>query len=175
MGGFSYGDLAKELQIKAPSIHHHFPRKEALIAAVAEQYRADFLASVHAIESGSATDRLHGYAGLFSAASSNEMLCLCGAVAAEWTTVGDASHAIVEGFFDDQLTWLRSEIQAGIDSGEFRSDLDAVAAASGLLAALEGALLMVRANGGNDLPRSTAATMVSLMQAADVDRGGTDR
>ena len=43
VNGFSYGDLAKDLGVKAPSIHHHFRTKQDLLAEVARRYRACLL------------------------------------------------------------------------------------------------------------------------------------
>jgi AcrR family transcriptional regulator len=38
-GGFSFRDLAAELGIKSASVHHHFPTKATMAAAVARRYR----------------------------------------------------------------------------------------------------------------------------------------
>ncbi len=55
--GFSYGDLATAIGISRASIHHHFPSKEDLGAALIESYTERYDAALQAIwaqsESGS--------------------------------------------------------------------------------------------------------------------------
>src|ERR1700722_14446086 len=43
-GGFSFRDLAAEISIKSASVHHHFPTKATMTAAVARRYGDRFLA-----------------------------------------------------------------------------------------------------------------------------------
>ena len=43
-GGFSFRDLAAEISIKSASVHHHFPTKVTMTAAVARRYGDRFLA-----------------------------------------------------------------------------------------------------------------------------------
>jgi len=87
VGGFSYADLANELGIKAPSIHHHFRTKEDLVAEVVSIYRDAFTANVAALEGPTEMDRLQQYADLFNQTASAGQACLCGAVAGEWMLV----------------------------------------------------------------------------------------
>ncbi|MEO9863924.1 TetR/AcrR family transcriptional regulator, partial [Yoonia sp.] len=42
--GFSYADLAQDVGIRKASIHHHFPTKAALSAALMERYYNDLKA-----------------------------------------------------------------------------------------------------------------------------------
>ena len=39
-GGFSFRDLAAEIGIKSASVHHHFPTKAGMAAAVVRRYRS---------------------------------------------------------------------------------------------------------------------------------------
>jgi TetR/AcrR family transcriptional repressor of nem operon len=45
-GGFSFRDLAAEIGIKSASVHHHFPTKASMAAAVARWYGDRFFAAV---------------------------------------------------------------------------------------------------------------------------------
>jgi AcrR family transcriptional regulator len=45
-GGFSFRDLAAEIGIKSASVHHHFPTKATMAAAVARRYADRFFAKV---------------------------------------------------------------------------------------------------------------------------------
>src|ERR1700731_169104 len=44
--GFSFRDLAAEIGIKSASVHHHFPTKATMAAAVARRYADRFFAAV---------------------------------------------------------------------------------------------------------------------------------
>lgn len=145
VNGFSYGDLAAELGIKSPSIHHHFPRKDDLMAAVTAEYRRDFNAAVAELNQGNAVADLWSYAMLFATTAATDRMCLCGAVSADWLAVGEATRSEVTGFFDDQIRWLSAQLGRGASAGEFPADLDTEAAAGLLLAALEGSTLLARA------------------------------
>lgn len=166
VSAFSYGDLAQRLGIKAPSIHHRFRAKQDLVAAVAERYRHDFKQAVLALEPASPADRLAAYANLFVATARADELCLCGAVAAEWLSIGDGSRQEVAAFFDDQVVWLTNELAAGQQAGSFRADLEAAQLAEVVLAVLEGALLMSRAGARSDLAAELCSVVSALAEVA---------
>jgi len=163
VNGFSYGDLAQELGVKAPSIHHHFRTKQDLLAEVARRYRAAFAEQRDALPGRRASDRITGYSALFAGRSAENQLCLCGAVAADWYAVGELPRAEVEEFFADQVAWLRQQIRMGIDAGEFTAGLDIDTSARSMLAALEGSLLMSRVGGARALPTVVAVQLLEWM------------
>lgn len=163
VNGFSYGDLARELGIKAPSIHHHFRAKEDLVAEVAARYRAHFRSRVDSISADDVPDRLRAYAELFSATDAAEDLCLCGAVAADWRAVGETSRREVDGFFDDQRTWLRDQIERGQDDGSIRPELAAADLAEAFLASLEGAMLVGRTDGDAAVAARVGSLLTDLI------------
>ena len=147
VNAFSYGDLAELIGIAAPSIHHHFRTKDDLIAEVAERYRVRFADRVGQIDAATVTLHLCAYAELFDDTSSQELMCFCGSVAAEWASVGQRAREQVALFFDEQRAWLASQIRTAVDNGEFRSDINVDALASAVLAALEGSMLLARSAG----------------------------
>ncbi len=163
VNGFSYGDLAATLDIKAPSIHHHFPRKDDLVAAVTAEYRQEFNAAAEAITEGPATEMIRAYAVLFTNTALADRMCLCGAVSADWVGVGEATKAEVSGFFDDQVSWLGNRITIGVADGSFDRSLDIDRSARMILAGLEGAILMSRAGDRPDLASTVCETQLGLM------------
>lgn len=167
VSSFSYGALAKELEISAPSIHHHFRTKDDLIGAVAARYRQQFNDSVDQIDEGTAAGRLTAYASLFDDTSRAELTCFCGSVAAEWRSVGQAARVEVAAFFDDQISWLAAQIEHGVERGEFRGDVDAAAMAPVFVASLEGALLVVRAGDDRCRPQAIAERLVDSLLNRD--------
>ena len=165
VNGFSYGDIAKELGIKAPSIHHHFPSKEDLVAAVAADYRTNFEAMVDAIPDGPVLDRIRDYAELFGKTAQDGRLCLCGAVSAEWLSVGEKPRTEINAFFLSQQNWLEEQLANGVRDGDIVLTLPAAAVAATLFAALQGSLLLSRAGGPNNLPTDSGDVISALLVA----------
>ncbi len=54
--GFSFRDLAAEIGIKSASVHHHFPTKAGMAAAVARRYGERFFELVGRREGEAADD-----------------------------------------------------------------------------------------------------------------------
>jgi len=50
--GFSYADVAEQVQVRKASIHHHFPAKADLALAVVEESRAGILAQAQLLAAG---------------------------------------------------------------------------------------------------------------------------
>lgn len=66
-GGLGMRQIADRLQIKAPSLYHHFTSKEDLAREALRQYREEQAARLLAIsESGDLTEKLQAYAELFA-------------------------------------------------------------------------------------------------------------
>ncbi len=151
VGNVSFGRLADELGIKAPSVHHHFRRKEDLVAAVVADYRSSFNQWAESIDNPSPLARIRTYAARFAAVAEEDQMCLCGAAAAEWVAVGEEPRDEVSRFFSDQTAWLARQISEAVAAGELDSSIDVSTTAVTLLAALEGAVLMSRAGSPADL------------------------
>jgi TetR/AcrR family transcriptional regulator, transcriptional repressor for nem operon len=83
-GGFSFRDLATEIGIKSASVHHYFPTKATMTAAVARRYGDRFLATVARRPNERAKDAISGYRSAFRAALDRDgRMCLCGVLGAE--------------------------------------------------------------------------------------------
>lgn len=144
---FSYADIAKALNIRKASIHHHFPTKAKLGRALMARYRQRFGEALAAIERRhtAAATRLRQYAGLFqSVLEDGNRLCLCGMLAADFSTLPKAIRVEVRGFFDDNETWLERVLAQGRTQGSIAFDGPARRAATRLLSSLEGAMLVSR-------------------------------
>ena len=83
-GGFSFRDLAAELGIKSASVHHHFPTKATMAAAVARRYGDRFLEAVATRPGESSEEAISVYRSAFRAALDRDgRMCLCGVLGAE--------------------------------------------------------------------------------------------
>ncbi len=159
---FSFNQLAKRLGVRAPSLHHHFRRKDDLIAAAVTDYIAGFETTVATLSTGSAIERLNAYVTAFTAPARDGRFCLCGALTADWEDTAPPVRKRIAAFFDDQLVWVQATVERGQVDGELRSDLAARDFAHGFVAALEGALLLARVSPDVEV----AAGPLTLVQMA---------
>ena len=113
--GFSYADIAAELQITKAALHYHFASKAALGEALIARYAGRFmgaLASPGAAD-GTARAKLDAYAGLYLQVLRNRKMCLCGMLAAEYQTLPQPMQDAVIRFFDQNESWLEQRPGAG--------------------------------------------------------------
>ncbi len=148
--GFSFRDLAADVGVKSASVHHHFPTKAALGAAVARRYADRFLGAVE----GERGDRLVAAwrAAFRRALREDGRMCLCGVLGAEAGALPPEVAAEARRFFERGAEALARAHGGGPG--------DAAARDAGLrvLATLEGAMLIARALGDPEaFDRATAA------------------
>jgi TetR/AcrR family transcriptional repressor of nem operon len=155
--GFSYADVADELGVTKASLHYHFPGKAELGAALITRYAQRFMDALGKIESrrSDARARLEAYAKLYADVLRGKRMCLCGVLAAEYTTLPDAMRTAVLQFFDDNEVWLERVLTQGRRDGAIRLAGSARDTARMLMVGLEGAMLVARPY--DDLARFQAA------------------
>src|SRR5262249_2032556 len=99
--GFSYADIAAELRITKASLHYHYPSKEELGEASIDRYHRNFHSALHGIrrETNDASVALRQYVDLYAKVLKQGRMCLCGMLAAEYTTLPQAMRKRVRAFF----------------------------------------------------------------------------
>ncbi|MCB8881062.1 TetR/AcrR family transcriptional regulator [Acidisoma cellulosilytica] len=136
--GFSFREIAADVGVASSSVHHHFPTKEALAAAVARRYTDRFEAAVLQEEEAGAP-RVEAWLRVFRRAFLQDgRMCLCGSLGATSADLPPTVAAEARRFFERGL----DNLMAG--------PLDAALTAEGAkrtLATLEGAMLLARALG----------------------------
>ncbi len=148
--GFSYRDVADEVGIRAPTIHHYFPAKSDLAAALVERYAAALAEVRDHLTAGepSPWKRLAEY---FEATRSlvleKRQLCLCGVLAMEANSLPENVRGAVEQFFDDSRAWLAQQLRQGKARGEIDFAGAAEDVAAMVLSTLQGGLVISRAAG----------------------------
>jgi TetR/AcrR family transcriptional repressor of nem operon len=144
--GFSYADIAAEVGITKASLHYHFKTKSDLGRRLIERYSVSFGAALADIEAGPAPalDKLAAYARLYAQVLRAERLCLCGMLAAEYSSLPEPMQEEIRGFFDMNEVWLARIMEAGRQRGELRFEGEASEMARLLLGSLEGAMLVAR-------------------------------
>jgi TetR/AcrR family transcriptional repressor of nem operon len=144
---FSYADVSARVGIRNASVHYHFPNKSDLGRAVIARYRAAFRATLDRIDRGSDDPcrKLVQYVEIYRAVlRDTERICLCGMLAADFTTLPDPVRAEVRAFFADNEVWLAAGLTAGREARRMHFTGSAEAEAQVLVAGLEGAMLLAR-------------------------------
>lgn len=171
--GFSYADVAAELQITTASLHYHFAGKAELGRAMLTRYADRFAQALAGIEARlpDAPERLVAYADLYAAVLRERRLCLCGMLAAEYQTLPKPMRESVIHFFDDNERWLTTILEAGRAAGQVRFAGSPRDAARMIVCGLEGAMLLARPYGDIARFQSAARLLLSGLSAStDTDR-----
>lgn len=134
--GFSFRALAAEIGIKSATVHHHFPTKATMTAAVARRYADRFFAAVARRPNETAEDAIAAYRSTFKAALDRDgLMCLFGVLGVE---AGGLSPEIA----NEILSFFRRCVE---DLSQRIGGLDAEARAFQVIATLEGGMMLARA------------------------------
>jgi TetR/AcrR family transcriptional regulator, transcriptional repressor for nem operon len=166
--GFSYADIAAQLGVTKASLHYHFPSKAELGRALIERYRVLFGAALDAIDQQTKEphEKLKQYVGLYNSVLSNERMCLCGMLAAEYATLPAPMQKGLTSFFDANERWLTKVLEDGLRAGAFLFREPANERARVLLGALEGAMLVARSYGNPHRFQMAAAYVLADLGAS---------
>ncbi len=165
--GFSYADVADELQVTKASLHYHFSGKAELGQALITRYATRFGDALRDIDRDipGAREKLEAYAGLYSSVLQAKRMCLCGILAAEYQTLPEPMRAAVTRFFDDNVAWLEAVIAQGQADGGLSIEGSPRDTAQMILSGLEGAMLVARTNGGVTRFRSSTERLLASVTA----------
>lgn len=155
--GFSYADVASELDMTTAALHYHFPGKAELGRALIERYTQRFLDALADIDARipEAPDKLGAYAALYAGVLRGQRMCLCGMLAAEYQTLPDPMRDAVIAFIDANEAWVERVLSDGRQAGTIALSGPASDAARLIVSGLEGAMLVARPYG--DLARFDTA------------------
>ena len=165
--GFSYADIAAELQITKASLHYHFATKADLGEALISRYSTRFCGALAEIDAtgGPAPAKLAAYAKLYADVRNEPKMCLCGMLAAEYPTLPQPMQAAVVGFFDHNEGWLEAVLEQGRDEGSLAFAGSARDTARMIVSGLEGAMLVTRPYGDAARFRVAAASLLASLTA----------
>jgi TetR/AcrR family transcriptional repressor of nem operon len=165
--GFSYADIAAELGITKASLHYHFRGKAELGEALIDRYSARFADALAEIdrEEGDARSKLKAYARIYADVLRDQRMCLCGMLAADYSTLPEPMRDAVVGFFDQNEAWLTRVLDDGQRDGTLYLGGSPAEAAQAILSGLEGAMLVARPYG--DVARFEAAARRLLASVAN--------
>jgi TetR/AcrR family transcriptional repressor of nem operon len=167
--GFSYADVSAAVGITKASLHYHFPTKAKLGLTLILRYQETFGAALEALDATGGDGRalLRGYAQLYSNVLGRNRMCLCGMLAAEYTTLPRPMQEALRAFFDANEQWLTRVMVQGERSGVLRLQAPPTEEARLLVAALEGALLVARSYDDAARFESAAARVLAGLLAPE--------
>src|SRR5258707_10175034 len=144
--GFSYADIAEAMRITKASLHYHFPAKADLGARLIERYERNFLAALAKIDqqAGNAPEKLRRYAAIYEDVLSDNRMCLCGMLAAEFGTLPKPMKDEMRHYFDANERWLAGVLQQGRKETTLKFQRSAAEVAQSLVGALECAMMLAR-------------------------------
>ena len=147
--GFSYADVAAELDMTTAALHYHFPGKGELGRALIERYTERFVAALADIDERIplAPAKLDAYAALYADVLRGQRMCLCGMLAAEYQTLPDPMRAAVIAFIDANEAWVEKVLADGRRAGTIAVAGRPADAARLIVSGLEGAMLVARPYG----------------------------
>ena len=134
---FSFRDLAAAIGIKSASVHHYFPTKAGLVAAVARRYSERFFEIVAPRRNESSDDVIAIYRSAFrNAFEQDGRMCLNGMLGTEAGGLPLEVRKEVREFFQRCVSDLASRL----------SGPGATTRAFQVMATLEGGLILARAH-----------------------------
>jgi TetR/AcrR family transcriptional repressor of nem operon len=164
--GFSYADVAEQVQVRKASIHHHFPTKADLAKAVVEESRAGIVAQISLLAEGDfdPVERLRFYIEYWERCISDATapFCVAGMLAAELPSLPPDLAECVRMHFRDLSRWLETILTRGAQLGVFRFQGAASVEAEAFISLVYGAML-------------TARAYVDASKFSEVSRGGLRR
>ena len=165
---FSYADVAAELGITKAGLHHHFPSKADLGAALVARYSTRFGQALDEIDSADAeaAAKLTSYVGLYAEVLRDGRMCLCGMLAAEHETLAPSLRDAVVAFLTDNERWLARVLEAGRLDGSLDFDGSASDVAASIVGGLEGAMLVARSYGQVDRFQRSAERLLTAFAGA---------
>jgi TetR/AcrR family transcriptional repressor of nem operon len=165
---FSYADIAQSLHITKASLHYHFPSKAELGKRLVERYSHSFLRALAAINAtgANAVELLRQYVELYLGVLRNDRMCLCGMLAAEYTTLPKPMKVELKRFFDENEQWLVAVLEEGRAKRTLRFEGSALEMARLLVSSLEGAMMLARSYDDVKRFEATAERLLATLAIA---------
>ncbi len=158
--GFSYKDISQKLGIKNASIHHYYPKKEDLVAALLEEGRKKLAVSIAEMKESkkSAREQLQYY---FDRAlqefDEGKYICPPGSVVIDFKELPEKVQKQDMLLFDAILDWLTDVLRTGLEQEEFDFSGSVETQAEMIVETLMGARLLSSIKGRKTLVKAISS------------------
>lgn len=138
---FKYQLIAKELNIKNAAIHHYFPAKEDLGAAIIEKDLADFQFMTRSVKGNPAFEKVQALLSIYrNYQQDGKNLCVIGVCTSAFVELPEKMATAAKNYQETIYNWLIVTLKQGLADGEFHFTDDPEDVAALWMAALPGAL-----------------------------------
>jgi TetR/AcrR family transcriptional repressor of nem operon len=155
--GFSYKDISRKLGIKNSSIHHYYPKKEDLVAALLEESRKNLEEKIAQLvaSGGSAREQLQYYFDYaLKEFDEGKSICPPGSVILDFEELPEEVKKQNLLLLHYILDWISKVLRTGLEKGEFNFSGSVEERAELVVETLMGARLLSSIQGRKTLVRS---------------------
>jgi len=162
---FSYSDLSKKLGIAKASVHHHFPAKEDLGAAILENFCEKLTAFYDELnESGlNPWDKLDKYMERFAEEVENGAICPLSSLQAEANVISEKMRDSLRELEEYEIYFVSGILEEGREKKEMKFDGSPSETAGFLVSALKGAVQYARLH-GTDFFKNSVSRLKKMLK-----------
>ena len=168
VNGMSYKDIGEAVGIRKASVHTHFSKKDDLLRALLTRYNDDALRMIDAVIASDDTpeNKLRRYYEVYEILDGgDDKACLYGMVSAEIASLNESLREQVSSFYRENELRLVDILEQGRASGDFAFKGDTAITASLIFTALQGGLILTRAEGGTQQYNAIFEQLLQLVKA----------
>jgi TetR/AcrR family transcriptional repressor of nem operon len=164
---FSYADIAEAIEIRKPSIHHHFPTKTALVVAVLERHRLRMQQAYVGLDEhvSSPVDRLKKYVDYWEVCIRNmtQPFCIAALLGAELPSLPVEVQLEVGKHFTSLRQWIAKTLKEGVKQKVIKLQGTADIEAEMLMAAVHGAMISARVNNSSAIFKQVTTNAIQRL------------
>lgn len=166
--GFSYNDIAQELNIKKASIHYYFAKKELLVLHYINTNIRSFSFWCKIQDNRAPKQRLNNFFRMYSELShDHSQLCPLGVLGAEFPTLPKDVQDAMLNLLDVIEAWLYSILCEGKKNRFIQAHIEEKSAARLFINALSGALNTARITSSKDYLINTINALKTYVFTSD--------
>lgn len=167
---FSYADIAEDVEIRKASIHHHFPTKADLAAAVLKAHRERLVQATELLDRQieNPLGRIQAYVEHWEGCIRGRTVpfCIAALLGAELPSLPEQVQAEVRLHFAALVEWLERTLKAGVRKHVIRLQNSPAIEAELLMATVHGAMLSARATGNCDVFQKVGAAAIQRISTS---------
>jgi AcrR family transcriptional regulator len=161
---FSFADISKQLNIKNASIHYHFPTKTTLGLAIIEEHRNRLEYLKTKTEGKGPVEKLNAFLSVYSAAKTENKICIVGALATDFYTVESEIQSELKKLADNILKWVIEILKEGKNKKVFRFNTNERTKALMIITNMLAAVQLTRLTNKQDFKAIKEAILQDLTQ-----------